>query len=352
MMSEPTNKINNPFQLGLLGGLGVLTALAIGGAIASAATILTYVLIALFIALGLEPMVQSLVKLRLKRPLAVTIVIAGFLGFLALLLSAILPTAISEAIKLGTNSPVLIGQFLNFEPVRQLDDQLGGLISNAGETITSFIRNADNLPALLGGVLQVGLGILGGLIGTLVVIILSVYFMASLESMKGYAANLVAASKREKFSRILNQVAISVGRWVMGQTTSALLHALFLFIFLAVIDSPYSLLLSAAGFALAFIPLIGSASAGVVVVVVTLFQSPTMALAALIYYIVYLQLEAYLINPRIMRKAVSIPAGLVVVAALMGGTLGGILGALVAIPTSASILLVIREVWMPRQQLK
>lgn len=351
-MDQPVSKIANPFQVGLLGGLGVLVAIMIGGAVASAATILTYVLIAIFIALGLEPAVQSLTKLKLKRVISVSMVIAGFLGFIGLLLWAILPTAVSEAVKLGANSPVLINQFLNFAWVQNIDTQLGGAISNAGDTAISFLRDADNWPALLGGVLQVGLGILGGVVGTLVVIILSIYFMASLETMKGYAANLVAASKREKFSKILNQVAISVGRWVMGQTTSALLHAIFLFIFLTVIDSPYSLLLSAAGFALAFIPLIGSASAGIVVVVVTLFLSPESALIALIYYVIYLQLEAYLINPRIMRKAVSIPAGLVVVAALMGGTLGGILGALVAIPTSAAILLIIREVWMPRQQLK
>jgi putative heme transporter len=351
-MEQPISKISNPFQVGLLGGLGVLVAISIGAAAASAATILTYVLIAIFIALGLEPLVQSLTRMKLKRVLAVSIVIAGFLAFVGLLLWAILPTAISEAVKLAINSPTLINQFLAFDWVQAIDQQLGGVIASSGDTAILFLRNADNWPLLLGGVLQVGLGILGGVVGTLVVLILSIYFMASLEGMKGYAANLVAASKREKFIKIMNQVAISVGRWVMGQTTSALLHAIFLFIFLTVIESPYSLLLSAAGFALAFIPLIGSASAGVVVVVVTLFLSPESALIALIYYVIYLQLEAYLINPRIMRKAVSVPAGLVVVAALMGGTLGGILGALVAIPTSAAILLIIREVWMPRQQLK
>jgi putative heme transporter len=351
-MEQSASKIANPFQVGLLGGLGVLVAILIGGALASAATILTYVLIAIFIALGLEPLVQSLTRMKLKRVLAVSIVIAGFLSFVGLLLWAILPTAISEAIKLAINSPNLINQFLGLDWVRSIDQQFGGAISSSGDNAIQFLRNAENWPVLLGGVLQVGLGILGGVVGTLVVLILSIYFMASLESMKGYAANLVAASKREKFMKIMNQVAISVGRWVMGQTSSALLHAIFLFIFLTIIESPYSLLLSAAGFALAFIPLIGSASAGVMVVVVTLFLSPESALVALIYYVIYLQLEAYLINPRIMRKAVSIPAGLVVVAALMGGTLGGILGALVAIPTSAAILLVIREVWMPRQQLK
>jgi predicted PurR-regulated permease PerM len=68
-----------------------------------------------------------------------------------------------------------------------------------------------------------------------------------------------------------------------------------------------------------------------------------------IYYLVYMQIEAYVISPRIMKKAVSVPGGVVVVAALAGGTLFGIMGALVAIPVAASIILVLRKVWMPAQ---
>jgi predicted PurR-regulated permease PerM len=75
-------------------------------------------------------------------------------------------------------------------------------------------------------------------------------------------------------------------------------------------------------------------------------------LIALIYYLVYLQIEAYIISPRVMKRAVSIPAALVVIAALMGGTLMGVLGALIAIPVAASVLLIVREVWMPHQQLR
>lgn len=101
---------------------------------------------------------------------------------------------------------------------------------------------------------------------------------------------------------------------------------------------------------MALIPLIGPASAGVIVVGVTYLSGAPFALVVLIYYLVYLQIEAYLIGPRVMQRAVSIPAAVVVIAALVGGTLLGVLGALVAIPVAAAILLIVREVWMPRQQ--
>ena len=94
-----------------------------------------------------------------------------------------------------------------------------------------FISNSANWPVLLGGVLQVGIGVISGVVGVVVVVILTLYFMASLEGMKDYLAKLSSASKRERFRKITDQIAYSVGRWVMGQTSVSLIHATSLFIF-------------------------------------------------------------------------------------------------------------------------
>ena len=77
--------------------------------------------------------------------------------------------------------------------------------------------------------------------------------------------------------------------------------------------------------------------------------SPITALAALIYYAIYMQVEAYVLSPRIMNRAVSVPGAVVVIAALAGGALLGLLGALIAIPVAASILIIYRQVVIPRQ---
>lgn len=111
-------------------------------------------------------------------------------------------------------------------------------------------------------------------------------------------------------------------------------------------------MLGLVSFVISIIPLIGPISAALIVLAVTVFSGSDMVLAVVIYYLIYLQTEAYFISPRVMKKAVSIPAALVVIAALMGGTLMGILGAVIAIPVAASVLLIVREVWMPRQQLR
>lgn len=349
---EQRARISNAFQLGITGGLGVLTAIVIGAAITQTTTILTYVGLALFIALGLDPAVRWLVKRKLPRLLAVSIVVAGFLSAVALFLWAIIPTAVTEAAKLITQIPALATNLVEQDLIQRLDAQLGGNISTAIETGTAFLANASNWPTLLGGVLQVGIGVISGLLGFIIVVILTVYFMASLESMRTYLAKLTAASKRERFKSLIDQISLSVGRWVMGQTSVALIHGVVLFIFLTIIGSPFSLLLGLVAFAISIIPLIGPLSAAVIVLAVTFFSGSNMALAVIIYYLIYLQVEAYFISPRVMKKAVSIPAALVVIAALMGGTLMGILGAIIAIPVAASVLLIVREIWMPRQQLR
>ena len=349
---EQRARVVNSFQIGLTGGIGVLTAIVIGAAISQTATILTYIAIALFLALGLDPVVRSLTKRKIPRPIAVGIVVVGFLGFVGLVIWAIVPTAVSEATKLIQQVPEIASTLVTTELIAQWDQQLGGTITAATDSSLEFITDSKNWPGLLGGVLQVGIGVLTGVVGIVIVVILTLYFMASLESMKDYLALLTSASKRERFRKLTDQIAYSVGRWVMGQASVSAIHATALFIFLSIIGAPFALLLVLVAFTVSLIPLVGPISSAIIVTLVTLIEGPQLALAVVIYYAIYLQLEAYIIAPRVMKRAVSVPAALVVIAALMGGTLMGVLGAVIAIPVAASTLLIVREVWMPKQQLR
>jgi predicted PurR-regulated permease PerM len=100
------------------------------------------------------------------------------------------------------------------------------------------------------------------------------------------------------------------------------------------------------------VPLVGPVIAFVLITSFSLLSGVETAIAVAIFYLIYLQIDAYLISPRVMKKAVSIPSAAVVIAALAGGTLMGVLGALIAIPLAASALLIVREVWMPKQELR
>ena len=116
-------KITNAFQLGLLGGLGVLTAILIGGAVETLANIITYVAAAIFIALGLDPVVTKLESFNLKRPVAILVVVLVLLGGLATLFWAILPTLASQGAHFIATAPAVIAGFGELPLVVRLDNQ-------------------------------------------------------------------------------------------------------------------------------------------------------------------------------------------------------------------------------------
>jgi predicted PurR-regulated permease PerM len=349
-MSSGHIKVSNAFQLGLLGGLGVLTAILIGNMLVTIAGVITYVFAAIFIALGLDPVISWLEHKGLKRPLAITAVALVVVTAVTLITVSFLPALLAQAAKFIESAPAIIDGFQKLPWLVALDAKFGGAIYTTLSSAGAFISNSANWPTMLGGVVQVGLSIVNGITGGIVIVILSLYFTASLKSFKRFIYAMVPGSKREKFVNISEQVAQAVGRYVLGQVSIAAINAILGFIFMLIVGVPYAGVLATISFVLALIPLVGALSAATVVTVVSLSVSPQLALISLIYYLIYMQIEAYVISPRIMNKAVAVPGAVVVVAALAGGTLLGVLGALVAIPVAASGILVLRQVWLPHQE--
>jgi predicted PurR-regulated permease PerM len=233
--------------------------------------------------------------------------------------------------------------------VLRLDNQLGGAIGSALSNVGVFLADSANWPTMVGGVVQVGINLFNGVFGFIIVLVLTVFFLASLEALKTSLSKLVPKSKRARYLKISDQVAKSVGRYVIGQVSVAGLNAILGFFVMSLLGLQFALVLAFVVFILAIIPLVGSVTGAALVVLVALAVDPTSAIVLAIYYLIYLQLEAYLISPRVMKVAVSVPAPIVVIAALSGGALLGVLGALVAIPFAASVIFIVREIFIPRQ---
>ncbi|WAA64570.1 AI-2E family transporter [Microbacterium oxydans] len=353
---QPSNAIaayarTNPFTFGLLGALGVLVALAIGGIVDQLATVLVYVGVAIFLALGLDPIVRFIEK-KLPRPAAVTIVVAGVLLAFAGIILAIVPILVEQISNLIKDGPKMVEDFLASDWYKDVSGQFGSTIKDAGQGILDFVQNPDNFLDIGGGVFAVGAGIAGGITGITIVLILTLYFMASLRSMKRLAVRFVPAYQRDTFGELLEDVSGAVGRYVIGQASLALINGILSLIFLSIIGAPVPALLALIAFIGSMIPLVGTLTASIINSLICLFVSPLTALIAIIYYLVYMQIEAYVLSPRIMSKAVAVPGALVVIAAVAGGALGGILGALVAIPVAASIIIIVQKVVFPAQDRK
>lgn len=346
-------RIQNAFRAGLIGTLGVGVGLLLITTIGSLATILTYIGAALFLALGLDPAVKWLVAKRFPHWAAILTVVVVVLGAFAGLIMSVLPNIIDQSVAFIATLPNIIDDMQTQDWVGYLNTQLGGFIDVNAVLVSvgDFFKDPNHLSSIAGGALQVGISIANGVTGTIVIVILTLYFTSSMDSIKKVAYSLVPKSKRDTFMRLSEEITSGVGKYVVGQIVLALLNGVLTFILLTIIGGQAALVFAFLAFILALVPLIGTVLATTIIVLGQLIlASPQTALVALIYYLIYMQIEAYVISPRIMNKAVSVPGSIVVIAALAGGTLLGILGALVAIPIAASILLVIKEIVIPAQE--
>ena len=184
----------------------------------------------------------------------------------------------------------------------------------------------------------------------LLVLVLTLYFLASLRSITSGAYRLVPSSRRETWRRIGDEAQQRVGGYVLGQLGVASLNGVLSFVVMTVLDVRYSVALAFAVGVLGLIPLVGATLGAVLACTVAALGDGSDGLVLAVWFLVYQQVENYLVLPRIMARTVAVPSTLAVVAALLGGSLLGLIGALVAIPVAATVLIVVQQVVYPRQE--
>lgn len=344
-------KIHSPFRTALVATLGVGLGILLITSVQSLSTVLLYVGTALFLSLGLDPLVSFLERRRLPRWLAVLITILAVLGVFAGIILIVIPVLVDQISQLVSQVTVIVSRpsllgdieewitaaFPNLDVERVLQEAQAWLIANLGD--------------ITNGVINASLSVVTGLFGAFIVLILTIYLTASTPSLKRAVYQLAPASKRDRFIDLAEQITDSVGYYVMGQVSLGVINGILSMIYLSIIGAPFPAVLAVVAFFFSLIPLVGTLTGSTIIVLVCLIPglgSPGIAIAAAIYYLVYMQIEAYVVSPRIMSRAVSVPGAVVVVAALAGGSLLGLLGALIAIPVAASILIIFRQVLIPR----
>lgn len=347
---EPGNPMNraHPFYVGFMGALGVLIAYWLLQAVAQLSSVLTLILVALFLALGLDPLVAGLQRRGLGRGWSVTVVLLGVIAVFAGFLASVVPTLVTQGTEFGDQLPSLVDKLQNSSTVQWLDRRFG-LASNATAQLEKWVTNKDTVLTVFGGVFGAGKAVVSGAFSVFTVLVLTLYILASKHTMTEAVYRLVPASRRHRVRLLGDEILRRVGAYIAGQVAVAAINAVLTYVVLMILGIDYALVLSIAVGLLGLIPMVGATLGAVVVVLVALFHSWQLAVIALVYYVIYQQVENYVISPRIMSRAVSVPGSVAMIAALAGGTLLGILGALVAIPVAAGIMLIVEEVVIPRQ---
>ena len=347
-LGEPGRPFNDrsPFLWGLMAGAGALLAWWLGGLLVQIGSVLLLIVVSLFLAVGLNPLVELLMRRGLKRSWSVLAVTTGVLLALALFITAIAPIVTDQVSAITKNAPGWLDQLQQNQTVRDLDDKYDIL-----DKIKAYIIDGGLAKNVFGGVLGLGLRLLSFFANVFVVTVLTLYFLASLPTVKRGLYRLAPASRRERVSLLGDRVLRNVGGYVSGAFIVATCAGLTTLVFLFFIGlSEYAVALALVVAMLDVIPMIGATLGAVVVSAIGFATDWKIGVACVIFYIVYQQLENYVIYPRVMSRSVDIPGALTVIAALIGASLLGVVGALLAIPTAASLLLIVNEVFVPRQE--
>ena len=346
--------LGHPFVWGLTVAFGALTAWGIAGAIVSLSSVLVYVGVSLFMALALDPLVRWLESRKMSRGLSIAVVFVVFAVLMGGLIATVLPLTIQQVVGFAQAVPGYISNLQNSDWLTQLVAMTGNeqIVGDILTQVRSYLSNPSNILAIAGGALAVGSGILEGVTGAMFVLIITLYFLASLRGMKAAMYGLAPAYARPKVAKLTDQITESVGSYVTGMFILALANSIFAFILLTVLGYRFAALLAVLALFITMIPMIGPVTFWVIATIACLFDSWWLGLTFSIIYFAYMQVEAYVMTPKIMSKQISIPGSLVIIGALVGGTLLGLLGALIAVPVTAAILMLIEELVVPKQDAK
>jgi predicted PurR-regulated permease PerM len=341
---EPFER-RSPFFIGFVGALGALLAFALFNALVGIGSVLLLIVVSLFLAAGLNPSVEFLERRGLSRPWAVTSVIIAALIGLALFLLAIVPVIADQVRELSDNVPGYLDELRGNERVQDLDEEYDII-----QRVQDYVTDGDFLSTLFGGALGFGLKILSALFNAFIIIVLTLYFLASLETTKNAFYRLAPASRRERVTLLGNRIIHNIGGYVSGAFVVAMCAGISSLVFLFIVGlGKYAVALAFVVTVLDVIPMIGATIGAVIVTAIAFATDVKIGIACAIFYLIYQQIENYVIYPRVMRRSVDVPGAVTVIAALIGAALLGVVGALLAIPTAAALLLVMREVVVKRQ---
>lgn len=307
--------------------------------------ILVLTVVAAFLAVGLDPAVRLLSR-RIGRGKAVAVVLLVVVAFVAGFFASVTPPLVRQTQSLARSIPTYAQELSErSEQFRDIDERYG-----VRERLRSTVNDLPSLAGRsVGGVLGVARSIASGFFSALTVLILMTYFLLDLPKIITGAGKLVSRSRRRRFEELSLPVFERISGYILGNLAISLVAGIVSFIGLSLLGVPYALPLAMWVAIADLIPMIGATLGAVVCVIVAFFASIFTGIGTLIFFAIYQQVENYVVAPRVMKRAVDISPAAVILAALIGGSLLGFVGALLAIPMAASLKVLAQEVWVPRQ---
>jgi predicted PurR-regulated permease PerM len=306
---------------------------------------ISWLVIAAFIAIALSGPVNALSQ-HMRRGFAIAIVYLVLLLIPIGILALLIPSMVSQGEDLANNAPQYAEDVTDFVNRNETLSNLNQDYDITGKLEEEAAKLPDKIPDAAGTLQDIGVGFVNSVFAALTIFILSIFMVASGRYWIERFLKTRHPDQKVRMERALDHIGQAVGNYVGGALLQATIAGVTSFVLLTILGVPFAAPLALVVFFFDLIPLVGATLGAVLVAIVTLFVNfPVALIVWVIYSIAYQQIENYVIQPQIQKRAVSVEPFVVLVAVLFGATLFGIIGALLAIPAAASIQIAIRE-WM------
>lgn len=294
-------------------------------------------LISVIISSAIDPLADFLQKRRIPRGISVLLVYAVLLSILALVISLLVPPIIQEfQIISKTNVYDTFKDKLGV--FRDTLDQMG-----IGKTIEANIKQIAS--TFSGAVFNTTRGVVTGFVSIVTVLVISFYLTVNENGTKNLIKNLTPFKHQAYAMALVNKIQRKMGSWVLGQLILSLTIFGLTYIGLIILRVDFALALALIAGLLEVVPYIGPFMAAIPAVFFAFLQNPPLAIAIIILYIIIQQLENHIIVPVVMSKSVGLNPVLIIMGMLIGGTLSGIVGILIAVPVMSGVSVFLTDLW-------
>ena len=310
--------------------------------------VIRLIAISLFVALALFPIVDSVDRrVRLPRSLIILIVYLALLASIAVIGYVVVPSLVKEVQQVAHDAPRYAADLRHNATFRHYD--------NRYHITPRIVEDARRLPQLLGhavGPLKDVTVQAASFIGQLTTV-LAISFLLILHGRQyvNLGLSTMTGPRQRRYRQLIVDVNRAVADYVLGNIVISVLATIATWIVLSILGVPYALAL---GFLVGFfdlLPLVGATLGAIVVAVATVpVNFPTATIVWVAFIIVWQRFEDYVIQPMVYGRALKVNPIVTIVAVLVGASLLGILGALLAIPTAAAIQIIVRDWWAHRDQ--
>lgn len=306
--------------------------------------VVALIFVSLVMASALDPWVDWFHRRKIPRGVGILVIYLLLFAVISMAVILLIPPVTNEIKDIAQNFPHYSEKIIEWY---QKFQNLGNL--NNGQTITNGLNNlSSNIGGAAAGLINTIFGIFGGIVSFFLILVVTFYFTIEEEGMKRFTRAITPSKYQPYVMQLISRMQNKMGLWLRGQLILSLIIFVMTFTGLSILGVKYALVLAFIAGIFEIIPFMGPILSAIPAVFLALTQSPMKAVFVLILYLIIQQLENHIITPKVMGKSVDLNPLIVIVVILMGVKLGGVVGALLAVPVATAVSVFLKDIFEAR----